>query len=65
MILQNATDQGWQLVAKFVHNAFDDNVLDVMTSVVQQLVGKSQALYAQLRFQLGEFVRRRSGGQSA
>ncbi len=59
MILQYATDQGRQLAAQFAHHAFDDDVLDIMKSFVNQLVSKREALCTQLGFQLDEFVSRR------
>ncbi len=48
MILQYATDQGRQLAAQFAHHAFDDDVLDIMKSFVNQLVSQRQALCTQL-----------------
>lgn len=63
MVMQNTLDQGGHFAAQLGHNAFDDDVFDVLTGFVNQLIGQGQALRAERRFEFDEIIGRRPGGQ--
>lgn len=65
MIVQYPANDGREFTPQFTHDALDDNVFDVMACLVNHVIGKCQALGADLGLQLDEFVSRRPARKGA